>query len=124
MISIPKILLILLIIFILFILIKLITSIMSLNNTISKPKIKPIIILLDLDRTMIGDIIPQSEEYYIIQNINNELKNLDKKKIPFNFKRLENELRKNIIRPNLLKFLNLSYLKANNLVHKTSYPIL
>ena len=80
---------------------------MSLNNTISKPKIKPIIILLDLDRTMIGDIIPQSEEYYIIQNINNELKNLDKKKIPFNFKRLENELRKNIIRPNLLKFLNL-----------------
>ena len=71
-------------------------------------KIKPIVLLLDLDKTMIGDIVPQSEEYYIIKHINNELKNLDKKTIPFNFKRLQNELREYIIRPNLLKFLNLA----------------
>jgi len=71
-------------------------------------RIKPIVLLLDLDKTIIGNIIPQSEEYYIIKNINNELKNLDKKTIPFNFERLQNQLRLNIIRPHLLKFLNLT----------------
>ncbi len=108
MISVSKILIILFIIFILFILIKLITTSMPSRSRVRAHKIKPIVLLLDLDKTMIGDIVPQSEEYYIIKHINNELKNLDKKTIPFNFKRLQNELREYIIRPNLLKFLNLA----------------
>jgi hypothetical protein len=95
-------------IFILFILIKLITSNMTKRSRARIQKIKPIVILLDLDKTLIGDIVPQSEEYYIIKSINNELKNLDKKTISFNFKRLQNELREHIIRPYLLKFLNLA----------------
>lgn len=102
------------IIFILFILIKLIISNMSRHSRFRVQKIKPIIILLDLDKTIIGDILPQSEEYYIIERINNELKILDKKTIPFNLKRLRNELREHIIRPNLLKFLNLVR-KYNNI---------
>jgi len=81
---------------------------MSSRSRVRVQRIKPIVLLLDLDKTIIGDIIPQSEEYYIIKNINNELKNLDKKTIPFNFKRLQNELRQHIIRPNLLNFLNLT----------------
>ena len=81
---------------------------MSSRSRVRVQRIKPIVLLLDLDKTIIGDIIPQSEEYYIIKNINNELKNLDKKTILFNFKRLQNELRQHIIRPNLLNFLNLT----------------
>ena len=81
---------------------------MSSYSRVKAINIQPIVLLLDLDKTMIGDIIPQSEEYYIIKHINNELKNFNKKKIPFNFKRLQNELREYIIRPNLLKFLNLA----------------
>ena len=98
------ILLILFILFILFILIKLVLKIMTSKKLNKVNKIKPIVILLDMDRTMIGDIIPQLEEYYIIENINMELQSLNKKKINFNFKRLRNELKKNLIRPYLIKF--------------------
>ena len=108
MINVSKIIIVLFTIFILFILIKLITYNMSKRSRQRVQRIKPIVILLDLDKTLIGDIVPQSEEYYIIKTINNELKNLDRKTIPFNFKRLQNELREHIIRPYLLKFLNLA----------------
>ena len=82
------------------------TSTSSRSRVINQ-NIKPIVLLLDLDRTMIGDIVPQSEEFHIIKDINYELKILDKKTISFNFKRLQKELRENIIRSYLLKSLNL-----------------
>lgn len=106
-----KIFFILFIIFILSLLIKLILNNMttlSSRTRVINQNIKPIVLLLDLDRTMIGDIVPQSEEFHIIKDINYELKILDKKTMPFNFKRLQKELRENIIRPYLLKFLNLA----------------
>ena len=98
-------------------------SSVSFGSNVIKPNIKPIILLLDLDRTMIGDIMPQSEEFYIINDINNELKTLDKKTISFNFKRLQNELREHIIRPYLLKFLNLarSYNNVEIFVYTASH---
>ena len=74
------------------------------NNTC---KIYPIVVLLDLDKTLIGDVSPQVEEYSIINNINVELQTLGQKKIPYNKKKLENELRNGIIRPYLQKFINL-----------------
>lgn len=121
-----QVLFIIFIIFILSLIIKLILNTMSsvsFGSNVIKPNIKPIILLLDLDRTMIGDIMPQSEEFYIINDINNELKTLDKKTISFNFKRLQNELRENIIRPYLLKFLNLarSYNNVEIFVYTASH---
>lgn len=126
-----KILLALLVIFILFILIKLVITTMSkkrsnkgsnkgsnkmsnkMSNKGSKNKlqrvktVKPIVILLDMDKTIIGDISPQLEEYYIIKCINEELKSLNKKQITFNFKNFRKELNDNIIRRYLFKFLKL-----------------
>ena len=64
-----KIFFILFIIFILSLLIKLILNNMTSTSSRSRvinQNIKPIVLLLDLDRTMIGDIVPQSEEFHII----------------------------------------------------------
>ena len=109
-----RLLLALLVIFILSILIKLVINIMSDKSKTKKYKlkkiksVKPIVILLDMDRNIIGDISPQLEEYYIIKNINQDLKSLDKKQINFNFQRFKRELSEKIIRPYILKFLKLT----------------
>ena len=39
-------------------------------------KTEPLVFLLDLDGTMIGNIQPQIDEYYLIKNINREIKKL------------------------------------------------
>lgn len=65
----------------------------------------PIIFLLDLDQTLIGDIGPQHTEYYLIKDINKELKKVNKKQIRYNSKLLNEELEKYIIRPKLNKFI-------------------
>ena len=36
--------------------------------------VEPIVFLIDLDGTMIGDITPQLDEYYLIKDINMRLK--------------------------------------------------
>jgi hypothetical protein len=90
--------------FLLLIIILLLIKLIMYNNTC---KIYPIVVLLDLDKTLIGDVSPQVEEYSIINNINVELQTLGQKKIPYNKKKLENELRNGIIRPYLQKFINL-----------------
>ena len=68
-------------------------------------KIEPIILLLDLDNTIIGDIGPQIDEYFLIKSINNKLKKINKKQIRYNTKLLDDELKKYIIRPKFDKFL-------------------
>ena len=66
----------------------------------------PIVFLIDLDGTMIGNIQPQIDEYYIIKEINKEIKRVGKdKQIKYNMKNLYIELQNNIIRPKLTRFL-------------------
>lgn len=70
--------------------------------------IEPIVFLLDLDNTMIGDISPQIKEYYLIKYLNKEInKNTNKnyKNIRYNHKLLQEELKRYIIRPYLNIFL-------------------
>tara|TARA_B110000238_G_scaffold183534_1_gene210138 strand:- start:1999 stop:2916 length:918 start_codon:yes stop_codon:yes gene_type:complete len=106
---------ILLLLFILFI-IKLITLIMTQRSRITTVKrIEPIIILLDLDKTLIGNIKPQSIEYYIYTKIKEELIILNKpNSFNFDFKKLRRNLKTHIIRPYLDDFLNLIK-KYNNI---------
>ena len=65
----------------------------------------PIVFLLDLDNTIIGNILPQITEYYLIKDINNRLKKINKNQIRYNTKLLHEELEKYIIRPKFKKFL-------------------
>tara|TARA_B110000259_G_scaffold185321_1_gene234092 strand:+ start:6860 stop:7675 length:816 start_codon:yes stop_codon:yes gene_type:complete len=65
----------------------------------------PIVLLIDLDNTIIGNIIPQINEYYLIKDINNKLKKINKKQIRYNTALLHYELEKYIIRPKFSKFL-------------------
>ena len=37
----------------------------------------PLVFLIDLDGTMIGNIQPQLEEYYLIKDINKEIKKIN-----------------------------------------------
>jgi hypothetical protein len=69
--------------------------------------LEPIVFLIDLDGTMIGNIQPQIDEYYLIKNINKEIKKVNSKdkQIRYNTTLLNEELRKYIIRPKLDKFL-------------------
>jgi len=68
--------------------------------------VEPIVFLIDLDGTMIGNILPQLYEYYLIKDINKEIKKVNnEKQIKFNSKILNDELNKYIIRPYLEKFL-------------------
>tara|TARA_B100000242_G_C42926424_1_gene429616 strand:- start:73 stop:873 length:801 start_codon:yes stop_codon:yes gene_type:complete len=68
-------------------------------------KLEPIVILLDLDNTMIGNISPQVQEYYLIKELNKEINKSNNKQIKFNNKLLQEELKKYIIRPYLDKFI-------------------
>ena len=65
----------------------------------------PIVLLLDLDNTIIGNILPQINEYYLIKDINNKLKKINKNQIRYNTKLLHEELEKYIIHPKFKKFL-------------------
>ena len=65
----------------------------------------PIVLLIDLDNTIIGNITPQINEYYLIKDINNKLKKINKNVIKYNTKLLHEDLEKYIIRPNFSKFL-------------------
>ena len=70
--------------------------------------IEPIIFLLDLDNTMIGDISPQIKEYNLIKSLNNEINNntnKNQKNIRYNNTLLQEELKRYIIRPYLNNFL-------------------
>jgi hypothetical protein len=67
--------------------------------------IEPIVLLIDLDGTMIGDITPQIEEYYLIKDINKRLNNINKKEIKYKNIVFQEELDKYIIRPYFKKFL-------------------
>ena len=67
--------------------------------------LEPIVFLIDLDGTMIGNIQPQINEYYLIKDINKEIKKTNNKQIRYNTTILNEELRKYIIRPKLDKFL-------------------
>lgn len=67
-------------------------------------KTEPLVFLLDLDGTMIGNIQPQIDEYYLIKNINREIKKTNNKQIRYNTGILTEELNKYIIRPKLDKF--------------------
>ena len=62
--------------------------------------LEPIVFLIDLDGTMIGNIQPQIDEYYLIKNINKEIKKVNSKdkQIRYNTTLLNEELRKYIIR--------------------------
>lgn len=72
----------------------------------------PLVFLIDLDGTMIGNIQPQLEEYYLIKDINKEIKKINNrethktniKQIRYNMSILNEELKKYIIRPKLDKF--------------------
>ena len=93
------------IIILFFIIIILFILINSMSRVIASNGIKPIVLLLDLDRTMIGNISPQSEEHYILNSINIELQSLDKKKLRMT--NINDEL-KNINKKYLDKFLKLT----------------
>ena len=67
--------------------------------------VEPLVFLIDLDGTMIGNIQPQIEEYYLIKNINKEISKTNNKQIRYNTSILLEELKKYIIRPKLEKFL-------------------
>ena len=67
--------------------------------------IAPLVFLIDLDGTMIGNIQPQLEEYYLIKEINKEIKKTTNKQIRYNTTILLEELKKYVIRPKLDKFL-------------------
>ena len=54
---------------------------------------------------MIGNIQPQLEEYYLIKEINKEIKKTTNKQIRYNTNILLEELKKYVIRPKLDKFL-------------------
>ena len=67
--------------------------------------VEPIVFLIDLDGTMIGDITPQLDEYYLIKDINMRLKKIDGKEIRYKNKILQEELNKYIIRKYLKNFI-------------------
>lgn len=69
------------------------------------PNLDPIVLLIDLDNTIIGNIIPQINEYYLIKDINKKLKKINKNQIRYNTKLLHEELEKYIIRPKFSKFV-------------------
>lgn len=60
----------------------------------------PLIILLDIDGTLIGDITPQVVMYEIIKSIRK------RSKLPYNIKQLHDKLRSGIIRPYFKEFFN------------------
>ena len=66
--------------------------------------LEPIVFLIDLDGTMIGNIQPQVEEYYLIKSINKEIRKSNNKQIRYSNSILNEELKKYIIRPKLDKF--------------------
>jgi|TARA_B110000259_G_scaffold188265_2_gene246057 hypothetical protein len=68
-------------------------------------KSTPLVLLLDLDNTIIGDISPQIKEYYLIKDINKKLTKINKNRIKYNTGLLNEELEKYIIRPKFSKFL-------------------
>ena len=68
-------------------------------------KLELIVILLDLVNTMIGNIHPPVQEYYLIKELNKEISKSNNKQIKFNNKLLQEELKKYIIRPYLDKFI-------------------
>lgn len=70
-----------------------------------QPNTPPLVFLLDLDGTMIGNIQPQIDEYYLINDINKEIKRANDKQIKYNTKILKEDLLKYVIRPKLNKFL-------------------
>ena len=65
----------------------------------------PMVLLIDLDNTIIGNITPQINEYYLIKDINKKLKKINKNQIRYNTKLLHEELEKYIIRPKFSKFV-------------------
>ena len=67
--------------------------------------VEPIVFLIDLDGTMIGDITPQLDEYYLIKDINMRLKKINEKEIKYKNKILQEELNKYIIRKYLKSFI-------------------
>ena len=62
---------------------------------------EPLIFIIDIDGTMIGDIKPQVMMY----EMNIALKRVDKKINVFNVKEFQNKLRSGIIRPYFSKFI-------------------
>lgn len=68
----------------------------------------PLFVFLDLDGTIIGPVDNQISEWGIVNNLNESIQNsgLSHRKIPHNTKCLRNNLKKNIVRPGLKKFIN------------------
>lgn len=66
---------------------------------------KPIVFVLDLDNTIIGNIEPQAREYELIKLINASLTANNMRSIPYKKSVLERELRGHIIRPHFAKFI-------------------
>lgn len=67
---------------------------------------KPIVFVLDLDNTIIGNIEPQAREYELIKIINTSLVQNNQRAIPYKKSVLERELRGHIIRPHFARFVD------------------
>lgn len=71
----------------------------------SKVRNEPLVFIIDLDNTIIGDISPQITEYFLIKSINNKLRKINKKTISYKTALLEDDLKSYLIRPNFNKFV-------------------
>lgn len=69
--------------------------------------VAPIVILIDLDNTMIGLIEPQVIEYMIYEAINANMRANGQRPIHYKRQLLVDELKSHLIRPYLYKFLHL-----------------
>lgn len=69
--------------------------------------LEPILFILDLDNTIIGDISLNSIEWILINEINKEIKKTNNKKISYSKykKNLENDLKTNLLRPYFIDFI-------------------
>lgn len=80
------------------------------TNTHVRKRVEPIVLLLDMDETLIGDITPQLTEYCIAKDINQRIKLQQQRgsktpTVKYSQVGLQNELANYVIRPHLKKFL-------------------